>query len=95
MIRCNREIPSENAIFFLSKIIKYRQILSITYIFLFCIKGDDSWTDNVIYEMHTCLQSSTITDKSDSCLYCGFFKKLYVELNKDRNFLKNLERKIS
>jgi hypothetical protein len=40
----------------------------------------DSWIDNVISEMHTCLQGTTIPDKNDSCLYCGFFKKLYVEL---------------
>ena len=46
-------------------------------------EGDDSWIDNVITEMHTCLQGTTIPDKSDSCNYCGFFKKLYMELKND------------
>jgi len=55
-------------------------------------EGDDSWIDNVISEMYTCIQGTTIPDKSDSCLYCGFFKKLYVELNNNRNSLLNLER---
>ena len=46
-------------------------------------EGDDSWIDNVITDLHSCLQSPTIPDKSDSCAYCGFFKKLYVELRND------------
>ena len=35
-------------------------------------------------DLHSCLQNPTIPDKSDTCLYCGFFKKLYVELRNDK-----------
>lgn len=47
-------------------------------------EGDDSWIDKVISDLHSCLQSPTIPDKSDSCAYCGFYKKLYEELKKDK-----------
>jgi RecB family exonuclease len=47
-------------------------------------EGDDSWIDSVITDLHSCLQSPTIPDKNDTCLYCGFFKKLYVELKNDK-----------
>jgi hypothetical protein len=46
-------------------------------------EGDDSWIDQVILDLHSCLQSPTIPNKSDSCAYCDFFKKLYVELKND------------
>jgi hypothetical protein len=46
-------------------------------------EGDDSWIDNVISDLHSCLQSKTIPNKSDTCLYCSFFKKLYVELKNE------------
>jgi hypothetical protein len=46
-------------------------------------EGDDSWIENEINNLYTCLQSPTIPNKSDSCLYCGFYKKLYEELKKD------------
>lgn len=47
-------------------------------------EGDDTWIDNVVSNLHSCLQSNTIPDKSDNCSYCGFFKKLYVELKNDK-----------
>ena len=46
-------------------------------------EGDDSWIEQVILDLHSCLQSPTIPNKSDSCAYCDFFKKLYVELKND------------
>jgi hypothetical protein len=36
-------------------------------------------------DLHSCLQSQTIPDKSDNCFYCGFFNKLYVELRNEKN----------
>lgn len=47
-------------------------------------EGDDSWIDNVIDEIHNCLQSPTVPAKSDSCPYCGFYKRLYEELKRDK-----------
>ena len=46
-------------------------------------EGDDSWIENTVAELHSCLQSPTIPDKSESCDYCNFFKKLYAELRND------------
>ena len=46
-------------------------------------EGDGSWIENVITDLHSCLQSPTIPEKSDTCLYCGFYKKLYKELKND------------
>jgi CRISPR/Cas system-associated exonuclease Cas4 (RecB family) len=46
-------------------------------------EGDDSWIENTVAELHSCLQSPTIPDKSESCDYCNFFKKLYTELKNE------------
>jgi hypothetical protein len=43
-------------------------------------EGDDSWVENVLTDLHTCLQNNKLPHKSEACLYCGFFKKLYEEL---------------
>lgn len=44
---------------------------------------DDSWIEKVIEEIHNCLQSPKVPAKSDSCPYCGFYKRLYEELKRD------------
>jgi CRISPR/Cas system-associated exonuclease Cas4 (RecB family) len=46
-------------------------------------EGDDSWIDTTISELHSCLNTPTIPNKSDDCEYCGFFKKLYTELKNE------------
>ena len=47
-------------------------------------EGDDSWIEKTISDIHYCLQSTIIPDKSDTCDYCGFFMKLYAELRTDK-----------
>ena len=46
-------------------------------------EGDDCWIEKVIVDLHTCLQSPTVPEKSETCPYCGFYKKLYDELKRD------------
>jgi hypothetical protein len=46
-------------------------------------EGDDSWIQKVINDLNICLQSTTVPQKSETCQYCGFYKKLYDELKKD------------
>ena len=50
---------------------------------LIAYEGDSSWIDSTLGEIKSCLHSPTIPNKSDTCEYCGFFKKLYVELKND------------
>ena len=52
-------------------------------------EGNDSWIDQTINELHSCLSNPRIPNKNDTCQYCNFFGKLYSELVKEKKDIKN------
>jgi len=45
-------------------------------------KGEDSWIENTLEEMHKCLMSDEVPPSAEDCDYCNYRKSAQEEINK-------------
>ena len=44
---------------------------------LFSFRGDDSWVQDAIWQIHACLHKTQLPDSATSCEYCAYRRKAY------------------